>query len=49
VIEDCFSEVGEERLLAEGQHSHAEIGEMFRVTKGAVKGIKYGKTWAWLE
>jgi hypothetical protein len=37
------------RLLAEGRHTQEEIGRMFWVGRGAVKSIKRGETWAWLE
>jgi len=37
------------RLLAVGQHSQTEIGDMFGVSRGAVKQIKTGKTWRHLQ
>jgi hypothetical protein len=37
------------RLLAEGQHSQTEIGEMFRINRATVSDIKRGRSWAWLE
>jgi hypothetical protein len=37
------------RLLAEGRHSHREIGEMFRVTKCTVSDIKRGKSWSHVQ
>jgi hypothetical protein len=37
------------RLLAEGQHTQRAIGAMFRVSRGAVKDIKYGRSWGWVE
>lgn len=37
------------RLLASGYHSQSEIGDMFGVSRGAVKQIKTGKTWRHLQ
>lgn len=37
------------RLLAEGHHTQDQIGDMFGVTRGAVKQIKHGKTWRYLQ
>jgi hypothetical protein len=37
------------RLLAEGQHTQREIGEMFGVGRVAISNIKNGRRWAWLE
>lgn len=37
------------RLLASERFTQDEIGDMFGVTRGAVKMIKYGKTWRHLQ
>lgn len=37
------------RLLSTGQYTQDQIGDMFGVTRGAIKGIKLGYTWSYLK
>ena len=37
------------RLLKTGQYTQEQIGDMFGVTRGAIKAIKLGYTWKYLE
>lgn len=47
LTEDDVREI--RQLLSTGTYTQSEIGDMFGVTRGAVKSIKLGKTWKYLD
>jgi len=47
LVEEAVIEI--KQLLAEGRYNQAQIGKMFGVTRGAIKQIKYGRTWKHLK